>query len=174
MTYFQNPPCTVEDLSSIPGYRFATILDLDQVTPELQFNVYHGTSLVTADICEKMNGLPARGKDIELTRHVEPTSGREQESAFVGTVRFPVAPGYDAGAAFWAGAGGWVYHINEWPGYDINMVLEGRIPDGKGGFRGPLLTGEQEIAIPARVPRSNIVKIGVVQSRRGGLVVCWG
>lgn len=55
----------------------------------------------------------------------------------------------------------------------MNAVLEGRIPDGKGGFRGPLLRGEQEIAIPAGIPIVKIVKIGKVKSTRGGLVVSW-
>lgn len=56
------------------------------------------------------------------------------------------------------------------PGYDVCKLLEGQIDDGKGGFRGTLMR-EQEIAIPARVSREYVARIGVVVQRRRGVSV---
>lgn len=159
--------------NNIPGYYYATIGDKAQVSAQTQLNVYHGTCLVDVDCYRRNNGLPKRGGDIDLIRHAEPPPTREEPSAFIGTVPFPNAPGFKAGAVYWADDGGFVYHIKDWPGYDINCLLEGRIPDGKNGFRGPKNCGEQEIAIPAAVPLSNICKVGKVEKLRGGLVVKW-
>ncbi len=159
--------------ASIPGYTFATLADKIVVKPQTQIDVYHGTSSVTQQECNALNGLPAKGKDIDLIRHIEPPPNRAEASAFIGTVQFPVSPAHDAGAAYWAGDGGWVYHIREWPGYDIDRLLQGRIPDGKGGYRNPLMYGEQEVAIPARVPMKKIEKVGRVRMARGGPVVDW-
>lgn len=159
---------------NIPGYSYATINDTDRINPNNHQNIYHGTAKISPTDCNTHNGLPAGGTDIDLVRHAEPPPARKEPSAFIGTVPFPKAPGFEAGAAYWAGEDGWVYHINDWPGYDINQVLEGRIPDGKGGYRGPFHIGEQEVAVPARVPKNKIVKIGKVVMQRGGLAVTWG
>ena len=161
------------EASAIPGYFYATIGDSERVVPFMQFNVYHGTSDLSHEACLKQGGLPMRGNDIDLIRHAEPPPERLALSAFIGTVPFPRAPGYDAGAVYWAKEGGWVYHIHSWPGYDLNSVLEGRIPDGMGGYRGLKHCGEQEIAIPAAVPLSSIQRVGIVERLRGGLAVKW-
>lgn len=115
-----------------------------------------------------------RGSDIDLIRHTEPPPAWPVASAFIGTVPFPKAPGYDAGAVYWADEGGWVYHIDSWPGYDLNALLDGKIPDGMGGYRGPKHCGEQEVAIPAPVPMQSIRRVGIVERLRGGLAVRWG
>ena len=160
--------------TSTPGYKFAKIYDLT-VYPQRQSSVYHGTSLVSKEKCINQNGLPMRGNDIDLIKHVEPPAGQGANSAFIGTVYFPESPAYDDfGAATWADEGGWVYHIQDWPGYDVNCLLAGRIKDGKGGFRSPHMCGEQEIAIPAMVPRKHILRIGKVERSRRGLTVTWG
>lgn len=157
--------------TSIPGYEFATIRDANKVQPQKQLDVYHGTAYVTSEQCQREDGLPFKGMDIDLVRHVEPPPSAESNSAFIGTVSFPSYPGTNAGAAYWADEGGWVYHIVDWPGYDINLLLNMQIPDGRGGFRGPLMPGEQEIALPARIPLAHISKIGLVNRKRGGLAV---
>lgn len=143
-----------------------------KVTPLIQSNIYYGTSDVPPAICDG-RGLPSKGTDIDLVRHAEPLPSALEKSAFIGTCPFPQAPGYSAGALFWAGEDGWVYHIDKWPGYHLS-ILDGHIPDGKGGFRGILHVGELETAIPAPVPMSNIVKIGAVVRLRRGLAIEWG
>jgi hypothetical protein len=120
------------------------------------------------------DGLPARGDDVDLIRHVEPPPTRERESAFRGTCVFPKMACGTAGAVFWAGEDGYVVDIRDYPGYNISELLDGRIPNGMGGFRGPNNPAEQETAIPARVPMSYIARCGhVVAGRRGQLVVDW-
>lgn len=54
------------------------------------------------------DGLPARGNDIDLIRHAEPPPARTEESAFRGTVNFPISPARNVGACFWAGADGFM------------------------------------------------------------------
>jgi hypothetical protein len=155
----------------IPGFEFATIRDANRVKPQKQLDVYHGTAYVDMEQCWREDGLPFKGSDIDLVRHVEPPPADDRISAFIGSCPFPLYPGADAGAALWAGVGGWVYHITNWPGYDINSLLSMQIPDGRGGFRGPHMVGEQEVALPARIPMSHISKIGRVRQKRGGLAV---
>jgi hypothetical protein len=50
--------------------------------------------------------------------------------------------------------------------------LAGRVPNGKGGFRDPLMK-EQEIAIPARVVRSTVLRIGAVMDTGRGFAIEW-
>jgi hypothetical protein len=163
---------SIEDFD-IPGYKYATILDKDRVEPMIFQAIYHGTSELQPEKIKLFGGLPAKGMDIDLVRHVEPLPGAAENSAFRGTVQFPLSPGFDSGAALWAGEGGWVYKISDYPGYDICRLLEGKIPDGNGGFRGPLMSGEQEVAIPARVSSSKIRAVGDVVLRRGRYRVVW-
>jgi hypothetical protein len=59
------------------------------------------------------------------------------------------------------------------PTWDVNKALEGRVGT-TGSFRGNLMHGEGEYAIPARVPPENIKRWGVVKSdARGRLYVDW-
>lgn len=156
----------------IPGYAFASIGE-SIVHPLNHANLYHGTCLTDPTDFYGNGGFKLRGKDIDLIRHVEPPPSRIEESAFMGTVNFPVATYGEAGAADWAGSGGWVYHIQQWPGYDVQQLLEGKIPDGKGGFRGPLMR-EREIAIPAGAPNDHLQKVGdVVEGRRNNCRIAW-
>lgn len=156
----------------IVGLKFA-LVNAKKVQPAIFPVLYHGTAEESPEIFTENSGLPARGKDVDLIRHVEPPVARDETSAFRGTVPYPQSPALDAGACHWAGAGGWVYEIKNYLGYDINQVLEGRVPNGIGGFRNPHTTGEQEVAIPARVPNAFVARIGYVKSRRRGYSVDW-
>ena len=159
-------------MSEIIGFDYATINSV-AVKPLKYPLLYHGTNRESPQIFYANDGLPKRGNDIDLIRHVEPPPSQLTESAFRGTVHYPISPAIISGACFWAGEDGWVYRIVDYPGYDINELLAGKIPDGKGGFRDPLMKGEQEIAIPARVVRIAVTGIGRVVERRRGLSVIW-
>lgn len=150
-----------------PGFSYATV-NGSPVKPYTYPSLWHGTSEITKEIFIAESGLPKKGTDIELTRHVEPPPQRESPSAFRGTVQFPLSPDKSSGACLWAGDNGLIFHITEFPGYDVNTLLEGKILDGMGRYRAPLHYGEQEIAIPARVPKSYVSYIGrVVEGPRG-------
>lgn len=77
------------DFIKIPGYKYATICDSEEILPKSFRNIYHGTSDVSATDCESFGGLPTKGRDIDLVRHVEPPPNRIEQSAFIGTVQFP-------------------------------------------------------------------------------------
>lgn len=158
-------------MGEISGFDFATVNGA-RVEPRRYPVLYHGNAYESPILFDQNDGLPARGNDIELIRHIEPPPGRIEESAFRGTVHYPLSPALEAGACFWAGDGGWLYEVHNYPGYDIHQMLAGRVPNGKGGFRDPLMK-EQEIAIPARVIRSAVPRVGVVSERRRGFVVEW-
>lgn len=164
-----------EDLKLIPGYMNALVGNLTVDSMKV-LCAYHGTNITSPEDFLRLSGLPARGTDTDLIKHVEPPAGHSQNSAFRGTVPYPVYPAVEGPscAAEWADLGGWVYEVSNWRGYDINTVLEGRIPNGKGGYRGPLMKGENETAISARVPARYISRIGQVNKGRGNrLVVDW-
>lgn len=120
------------------------------VPPSHRGGGYHGTSeIAPADAFR--DGLPARGTDVGLENQVVQGANR----AFRGTTATPMTPTGEAGAAHWAGEGGWVYQIDGVPTWDVNALLEGqRVTPG--GFAGNLMAGELEGAIPARVPASRI------------------
>lgn len=146
----------------IPGFDYATAAG--QIVKPVTFPVlWHGSSTESLDDFRTHNGLPARGTDIELIHHVEPETSTNSNTAFRGTVHFPISPDQRAGACLWAQDNGLIFLIKGFPGYDVNALLEGRIPDGKGGYRSPRHAGEQEIAIPARVPNTYIDCIGRVR-----------
>jgi hypothetical protein len=145
------------------GYEYAFV-NGEPVNPTRYKLLYHGTDSPTVDEARSGGGLAAKGDDLELIHHAEPLAGASRQSAFRGTVQVPLSAILDSGAALW---GRWVYQITDYPGYDINSLLQGRIPT-PGGFRGPLMRGEQEIAIPAEVPLVNIALAGeVIQGSRG-------
>lgn len=161
-------------MMTAPGYDFATV-NGTQVSPRNYLLLFHGTADVSLDGFMQSHGLPAKGQDIELVRHVEPAPGDDGKSAFRGTTQlesFP--PDYENshGAAAWAREGGLVYQICDFPGYDVQLLLDGRIPDGMGGFRGPKYR-EQEVAIPARVGFAHVQRIGQVVEKRRGMLVKW-
>ena len=118
------------------------------------------------------HGLPGRGNDWDLLRHAEQKGG----SAFRGTTKQVTFPD-GGGAAAWADEGGYVYEITCVPSWDVNKHLEGRrlvadLAIGRQRFRGNLVIGEHEHAIPSRVPREHIKRCGrVVASTAGVLFV---
>ncbi|CAN7508863.1 hypothetical protein LJR296_003382 [Cupriavidus necator] len=94
----------------IPGFSHALACG-KTVQPEKYLQLYHGTADVSPSLYEEHAGLPRKGNDIELQRHVEPPAGLPANSAFRGTMEFPMSPACDASPAFWAGEGGWVFEI---------------------------------------------------------------
>lgn len=144
----------------------AILPDGQQVPPSSFRGGYHGTLLVAPEVALK-DGLPGRGTDLRLKQHAEEAG----DSAFRGVTEVISDPVTENGAAYWAGKGGWVYDIRGVAGWDINELLEGRVKT-PGGYRGNLMSGEQETAILARVPPEKIKAYGVVEEdSRGRLLV---
>ncbi len=160
--------------TNIPGYLHATVGDTI-VKPQTCGVRHHGTNTITEQDFEINRGLPAKGSDIDLIRHVEPPPQRKEESAFRGTTPFPRSPIDDrTGAIYWAGDGGFLYQIQNWKGYNISELLDGRIKNGMGMFRSPHMTAEHETAVPARVPAEFIKRIGrVSENDHGQPIVKW-
>lgn len=126
---------------------------------------FHGTDEIPPSQAFT-EGLPARGTNPDLLSHAEAGGN----SAFRGTTPTPMSPTGEAGAAHWAGEGGWVYDIRGVATWDVNALLEGRraVAGGLGGFGGNLMVGELESAIPARVPATSIRGAYPVVEGRGG------
>jgi hypothetical protein len=157
----------------ILGFHYAYIGE-QKVMPLTLDVAYYGNQHLQPHEVDQHSGLPATGDDLDLIRHKEPPPQRERPSAFRGTVPFPLSPCGDAGAALWAQEGGCVVEIQSYPGYDINQLLEGKVPNGRGGFRDPLHPLELESAIPGRVPLAYITRLGVVAvNSRGKPRVDW-
>lgn len=136
------------------------------IPPDDYAGGYHGTDKVAPSEALK-NGLPAGGTNWNLQEHAEGKPG----SAYRGTTTVVSDPVNEGGAAYWAGEGGWVYDVRGVPTWDVNKALEGRVQT-PGGFRGNLMRGENERAIPARVPPENIKRYGqVVSDSQGRLLV---
>lgn len=153
---------------SILGYNYALCLGA-RIKPGRYSILYHGTDRHPHNSV-RTAGLPRKGTDLELLRHAEPPYEAQSNSAFRGTTQFLLSALRDAGAALW---GQFIYEVSDYPGYDIEALLNGRIPC-PGGFRGVLMQGEQEIAIPAEVPLPNVTKAGRVKANsRGQPVVEW-
>jgi len=72
----------------------------------------HDASLLPESVLE--HGLPTRGSDWDLIRHVEQTGN----SAFRGTTKLVTYPG-GGGAAAWADEGGFVYEVTCVPSWDV-------------------------------------------------------
>ena len=126
---------------------------------------YYGTDALAPE--QVFNeGLPARGPNLDLQMHAEGAA----DTAFRGTCTMPITPHAEAGAAKWAGEGGWVYEIDGSATWDVNASLQGRINNGL-EFRGNLMLGEQEHAIFAGVPRARIVGAHSVLSNGRGLQI---
>lgn len=160
-----------EDLEVIPGYLYATCGEA-KLTPEVFLELHHGASAEVEPAFVASKGLPLRGNDIDLARHADQPAGyKSTDSAFRGTVPFPAYPGFTNGAVHWAGSGGLVFEIHQWRGYDLTK-LEGRIST-VAGHRSSLMQ-EQEIAIPARVPKRYVARIADVKENiRGQLIPVW-
>ena len=157
------PPIVGEELVSEP---LAILPDGSTAPPDSYSGGFYGTTeppeLVMKD------GLPGRGTDMRLREHSEGSP----KSGFRGTTNI-ASDGAGRGAAYWAGDGGYVYEIRDVPTWDVNKNLQGRVDTG-GGYRGNLMHGEGEYAIPARVPPDKIVRWGVVRDKGGDrLFVEW-
>jgi len=148
----------------------AILPDGRQVKPDIVTTLYHGTDKVSPETALK-RGLPARGTDLRLKEHAEPTAEVRTISAFRGATQVVSEPVSQNGAAYWADKGGWVYRIEGVGGWDVNAQLNGRVAKLV-GFRGNQMTAETEIAIPAHVPAKFIKAYGKVQENsRGRLFV---
>jgi hypothetical protein len=134
-----------------------------EVAPSSFSGGFHGTSLVPPAVALR-EGLPARGDDWRLLEHAEQRSS----SAFRGVTPVVSEPVSGNGAAYWAGAGGWVYDIPNVPSWDVNVLLEGRVSVAGLRYRGNLMSGEMEVAIPARVLPEQIRAYGVVEEDAAG------
>ena len=143
----------------------AELPDGSLVLPNDYFGGYHGTHLVRPDVALK-KGLPAKGKNINLLKHVE----AKGKSAFRGVTHMVTDMQSESGAAYWAGKGGFVYDIRGVPTWDVTLLLEGRVFNGL-EYRGNLMSGENERAIPARVPPNFIKRWGKVKVLPSGLLV---
>jgi hypothetical protein len=152
----------------ILGYDYA--LCLGKIVKPKNFGLlYHGTDDHPPGFV-RVGGLPSKGTDLELWHHAEPPPGNQGKSAFRGSTQLLISTLQDAGAALW---GKWVYEVQSYPGYDVAAELEGKIPC-PGGFRGVLMSAEQEIAIPAEVPVLSISNAGEVRrNSRGLFIVHW-
>jgi hypothetical protein len=75
------------------------------------------------------------------------------------------------GAAYWAGAGGYVVEIRKVPTWDVNALLSGRVKRGN-RYRGNLMEGERELAVPRLIHPWQIKRVGkVVEDSLGRLRV---
>lgn len=145
----------------------ALLPDGSESKPDHYHGGFHGTHLIDPKVALRQ-GLPKRGNDWRLKEHAEQLSC----SAFRGCTLVPSDPLSGNGAAYWAGAGGWVYEIRDVPSWNVNRQLEGRVKTIAGGYRGNLMHGENEIAIPAGVPPERIKAYGqVVEDSHGRLFV---
>jgi hypothetical protein len=126
-------------------------------------NLYHGAS--GSDMSPTVvfeHGMPARGPNVDIESHV----GGARDTAFRGTTTMPMTPDGEAGAAHWAGEGGWVYQIDGTPSWDANQLMQGRVRT-PGGFGGNPMRGELESLVPAGIPRERIRGAYPVVAGRG-------
>lgn len=143
------------------------------VKPTGYGTVYHGDDMSPAAV-KASGGFPAKGSNWDLVNHSEEIGLRTtgvNDSALRGASRHLVTPDGEGGAIHW---GKWVYEIRGMPTYDLEQLLQGRVQT-PGGYRGVLMVGELETAIPARIPLSYIVRYGRVGYRSNGrpAVVEW-
>ena len=104
-------------------------------------------------------------EDWRLREHSEEKSA--PVSAFRGSTAFVASAEGDAGAAYWAGEGSWVYDVRGVPTWDLEAALAGRVQRADGTFRGSLMH-EAEAAIPAQTPLECIERWGQVQESSTG------
>jgi hypothetical protein len=141
--------------------------DGTSLPPDSYLGGFHGTYLVSPEEVVRAGGLPARGpvEDWRLLEHALHQS--VPVSAFRGTC--PMAAGPSDGAAWWADEGGWVFELRGVPTWNVNSDLEGRIRGPGGRFRDNPARGENEGAVPARIPLECIPRWGRVSLARTGM-----
>ncbi len=130
---------------------------------------YYGTSDLAPSVAFT-EGLPLKGFCIDLLRH----AGKGRDSRFRGTTPLlMVNEVLGQGAMCWADVGGWVYELDNIPGWNVEKLLDGKVPTAN-GFIGAPFPGELEGAIDSRIPPSKIRRAGqVVRSRRFLTVNKW-
>jgi len=136
----------------------------EPVPPSNYGGGYHGNDFTPAEV-RSAGGFKAAGDNWDLVRHHEDLGRFESagDSAFRGATRLPTE------AAKW---GDWVYQVEGVPTWDVNKIMQGKIRvAGVGDYRGALMHGEVEHAIPGEVPLKNIVRFGRVVSVGKGLGV---
>lgn len=158
MTIGPRPPVTAVPKAILPDGR--------ELAPDSYTGGYHGTAEVPPEVALK-TGLPAHGDNWNLLDHVL----QRGNSAFRGTTTYVTDPERGAGAAYWAGEGGWVYDVAHVPTWDVNLELEGRCPMPDGSFKGNLMVGENEYAIPAAVSPEHIRRWGKVEADPAGHLI---
>ena len=127
---------------------------------------YYGTSDLTPDVVFT-EGVPLKGVCVDLLRH----AGKGSGSRFRGTTPILVVnEALGQGAMCWADVGGWVYELDNIPGWDVERLLDGKVPTAS-GFGGAPYPGEMEGAIDSRIPGSMIRRGGQVMRLRRFLVV---
>jgi hypothetical protein len=145
----------------------ALLPDGTEAPPDHYYGGYHGTTRVKPEVA-LARGLPKRGNDWRLLEHAEERGC----SAFRGCTLVPSDPLSGNGAAYWAGPGGWVYEIRGVPSWNVNRQLEGRVKTITNQYRGNLMHGENEVAIPAEIPPERIKAYGkVVEDAQGRLYI---
>ncbi|EME9750178.1 hypothetical protein N0725_04935 [Pseudomonas aeruginosa] len=127
---------------------------------------YYGTSSVPLEVAFA-EGIPLKGMCVDLLRH----ASRGYGSQFRGTTRFFVLnEAMGQGAACWADVGGWVYELNNIPGWDVEKLLSNKVQTAT-GFGGAPYPGELEGAVDSRIQPSMIIRGGQVQRERRFLTV---
>lgn len=127
---------------------------------------YYGISDLLPEVAFTQ-GLPIKGSCIDLLWHASKGYG----SRFRGTTSFlMVSEKLGQGAMCWADVGGWVYELDNIPGWDVEKLLFGIVPTPT-GFTGAPFPGELEGAIDSRIPPHMIRRAGQVIRRRKHLKV---
>jgi hypothetical protein len=160
-----------------PGYMphdsepVAVLPDGTAVPPDSYGGGFHGARTSPEQVLkEKGFRQETLFEDWRLLEHV--MSESSPHSAFRGATPFVSAPpdSPHMGAAEWADEGGWVYDIFGVPTWDVNSSLEGRVPVA-GMYRGNLMYGEVEQAIPSQIPLECIKRWGQVSDWGGRNIV---
>lgn len=127
---------------------------------------YYGTSDLHPTVAFT-EGLPLKGFCVDLYRH----AGKGLNSRFRGTTPFlMVNAELGQGAICWADLGGWVYELDSIPGWNVEKLLDGKVPTVN-GFTGAPFPGELEGAIDSRIHPSMIRRAGQVIKLRRFLTV---
>jgi hypothetical protein len=126
--------------------------------------LFHGTEETSISDAFRF-GLPAKGTAVDLIHHAEPQPRPSNiQSAFRGATRQRINQVKSAGAVLWSAV---VFELRNVPGYDLSQHLFMSIPT-PGGYRSGLFPAEEEIAIPAEIPSSNVYRALEYEVLRGG------
>lgn len=154
-----DPPPLVPVVANGPA---ALLRDGTRVAPTGNaYGLKHGTDLHPDKVVE-LGGLPAKGTDLDLQRHVQeltdPGSPSTKSGFRGGTYeqgRPPIGNLPGQGALYW---GDFVYVIDDVPVWDVKKVLgePGDFVKINGSDKLGALPNELEVAFEARVPLNNI------------------